>query len=290
MPKVYQVIYLKGKLQILSDAAYFIIGVTLYSLAVNVFIVPAEILPGGITGISAAVTHYINIGTGTLFLVLNLPIIYIGYRKMGLSLIVKTAVVTVILSVGLDISKAFLKPFSGDRMLSALAGGVLLGGGIALIMLRGATTGGTDIIAKLVNDRFPSLTVGRVILISDIAVISLSAIVFRDLTSLLYSVVSMYASARVTDLVLYGSGGGKAVYAITLKGSGVCSGISKSLNRGATKISVTGGYTGDKKDMVFCVCRRDEINRVLKVIKSEDPDAFVTVCDAGDIIGEGFNR
>ena len=281
---------MKKKTAFLTDGIYFVIGVALYSVAVNTFIVPAEILPGGITGISAAVTHYINIGTGTLLLLLNLPIIYLGYRKLGLGFIIKTAAVTVLLSVGLDVSKAFFKPFSGDRMLSALAGGVLLGGGIAVIMLRGATTGGTDIIAKLVNERFPSLTVGRVILLSDIAVISLSAVVFRDLTSLLYSVVSMYASARVTDLVLYGSGGGKAVYAVTLHGDGVCRKISGIIRRGATKISVTGGYTGEKRDMVFCVCRRDEINRVLRVIKEEDRDAFITVCDAGDIIGEGFNR
>ena len=271
-----------------ADILCFILGTLLYCTAVSLFILPAGILPGGVTGIAAAVTHYIGAGTGTLTFVLNIPILYLGFKKMGFPLVIKTSVVTLLISAALNVFEEIDFSFEGDRMLSSLAGGALMGAGIGIIMLRGATTGGTDIIAKLVNNRLPSLTVGRVTIISDVLVVSLSAFVYKDISSALYSLICMYAAASVTDIILYGSGGGKAVYAVCEDGDAVCRDISSTLRRGVTKLTAAGGYTGRKKTMVFCVCRKDEINRVINVIKDADPAAFITVCDAGDIIGEGF--
>lgn len=272
------------------DGLFFIVGTVLYSLAVNSFLIPAEILPGGLTGIAAAIARITALPKGTLLLILNLPVLYMGFRELGYRFIVKTAVVTALLSVSLDVLNINAFVFKGEKMLSALAGGVLLGGGIGIIMLRGATTGGVDIIAKLVNNKKPSFTLGRVILMGDIISIALSGLVFADISSVLYSLIAVYAASRVTDLILYGSGGGKTVFAVTEKGSETAKAVFEKAHRGVTLLTAQGGYTKKGKTALYCVCRRDEINKVVSAVKETDAAAFITVCDAGDVIGEGFKK
>lgn len=279
-----------AKKDLVLDIVFFAAGILLYSVAINSFLVPSEMLPGGLTGIAAAVSQLTRFGKGAVLLALNIPVLYMGFKKMGAAFILKTAAVTAGLSAALDLLdfKAFI--YRGDKMLSSLAGGVLLGAGIGIIMLRGATTGGVDVIAKLVNAKYPSLTLGRVILIGDILSISLSGIVFGDISSVLYSLIAVYAAARVTDLVLYGSGGGKTVFIVTDMGNKTAKAIFERARRGVTLLEAKGGYTGKGKTLVYCVCRRDDINKVVSAARETDPAAFITVCDAGDVIGEGFKR
>jgi len=193
-------------------------------------------------------------------------------------------------SAALTVTDLTLPAFNVDKILAAVFGGVLVGLGISLIMLRGATTGGVDIIAKLINKRFRHFTVGRIILIIDAAVITLASIVYKNFESALYSVVSMYVASFVMDTVLYGADKGKLIYIITSKPEKVCKDITSILSRGVTKISVKGGYTNAERTLLLCTVRRYEVSAVYDVINKYDKNAFIVVSDAGEIIGEGFKQ
>ncbi len=270
------------------DVLYYIIGSLIYSFAVTAFISVNEISPGGFTGISTLINYITHLPTGAVLFVLNLPVLIIGFIKLGGIFILKTAAATAILSACLDISENLFPTFQTDNILASLFGGILMGLGLSLVLLRGATTGGVDIIAKLINRKFRHISVGRIILALDAAVILLAAFVYKNVESALYSVVAMYASSRIMDTVLYGADKGKLIHIVTEKPDDICSAINRRLHRGVTKLSATGGYTGENRTMLICTVRRHEAATVHDIIHEFDPRAFIIVSDAGEIIGEGF--
>ena len=278
----------KSTSKIIFDIFYFIVGTGIYSVAVNVFLSPNQISPGGFTGVAAVVNHLTKIPTGTMLFIFNIPILVLGYIKMGGIFILKTSFVTALVSLGLDIIDKILPPLKTDGTLASMFGGILMGLGFSLILLRGATTGGIDIIAKLINKKHRHLSVGKIILMADGVVIVLNALVYRNAESALYSVVAMYAATRMIDILLYGADKGKIIYIITNAPDDICRAITATIGRGVTKISVVGGYTGECREMLMCVLRVHEVAAVHDVVTKKDPRAFVVVSDAGEIIGEGF--
>ena len=274
--------------KIIFDIIYFIVGATIYSVAVNVFLSANQISPGGFTGVAAVINHVTKIPTGMMLFIFNIPILILGYIKMGGMFILKTSFVTALVSFGLDISARLLPPLETDGILASIFGGILMGLGFSLILLRGATTGGIDIIAKLVNRKYRHLSVGKIILIADGVVIVLNAIVYRNAESALYSVAAMYAATRMIDILLYGADKGKIIYVITNKPNDICNAITKTVSRGVTKISVVGGYTGENRIMLMCIVRVHEVASIYDIVREYDSHAFVVVSDAGEILGEGF--
>lgn len=272
----------------LIDFGYFIVGCFIYSAAVTMFISANEISPGGFTGIATVVNYLTSIPTGIIVFVLNIPIIIIGYIKMGSVFIIKTAAAIGIMSVSLDVADKIFKPIHTDNMLACLFGGILMGVGLSLVLLRGATTGGVDIIAKLINRKRRHISVGRLILAMDAVIICFAAFVYKNIESALYSVVAMYVSSKIMDTMLYGADKGKIIYAITAEPDAIGHDISERVHRGVTRISVTGGYTGEDRIMLMCTLRRHEVSTVHDIILEHDPKAFIVVGDVGEIIGEGF--
>lgn len=270
------------------DIMYFIIGAAVYSTAVNVFLSPSGISPGGFTGIAAVLNHITSLPTGITLFALNIPVLILGYVKMGGLFIIKTAFATALTSIGIDISARLLPPLKTDAILASVFGGILMGVGLSLIMLRGATTGGVDIIGKLVNRKYPHLSVGKIILMADGVVIILNALVYKNAQSALCSVVAIYASTRMMDTLLYGADRGKIIYIVTDKAEYICREINATLGRGVTKLSVVGGYTGEARTMLMCIVRAHEAAAVHDVVRQYDNRAFIVVTDAGEIIGEGF--
>ena len=163
-----------------------------------------------------------------------------------------------------------------------------MGLGLSLILLRGATTGGVDIIAKLINLRFPHLTVGRLMLLFDAVVVSLSTLAYKNIESALYSVIALYASSRVIDMMLYGADKGKIIYIITEKSEALSREIMALVKRGITVIGVTGAYTGRRLNMLMCTVRRNEVSAVCRFVRENDRNAFIVKAEAGEILGEGF--
>ncbi|MBO4432034.1 MAG: YitT family protein [Clostridia bacterium] len=274
--------------EIITDLIYYIIGCFVYSAAVTALITPNAISPGGFTGIATAVNYLSGISTGFLLLLINIPVIIWGFLKLGGIFIVKSAIATGVLSVCIELSERFVPQFTVDKILASIFGGIFMGAGLSLILRRGATTGGVDIIGTLVNKKFRYITVGRIILISDIIVITFATIVYGDVQSGLYSVVAMYASSVVTDAILYGTDKGKIVYAVTDKPDEICKAVSERIERGVTRLNATGGYTGDSHTMLMCTVRINEVASVCDIIRECDPRAFTVISDAGEVLGEGF--
>ncbi len=278
------------KYKLFIDILFFIVGTFIYSVAVNMFLSPNGISPGGFTGVAAVVNHITGIPTGTMLFAFNIPVLIIGYKKMGGNFLIKTSFVTVLLSTVLDITVGFLPPFLTDGILASMFGGILLGLGLSLILLRGATTGGIDIVAKLINRRLRHLSVGKIILMADAVVIVLNAVVYKNAESALYSVIAMYAATRMMDILLYGSDKGKVIYIITAVPDLICEKIGKNVSRGVTKLQACGGYTGKCFTMLMCAVRIHEAAAVHDIVRECDKNAFIVVSDAGEIIGEGFKE
>lgn len=274
----------------LIDLLFYIAGGMIYSVAVLLFLTENEISPGGLTGIATILNYLFSLPIGTVVFILNIPLLAAGFIKFGGVFIAKTAVATAVMSLTLDISGLFMPKMKIDPILAALFGGLLMGLGISLFMLRGATTGGTDIIAKLINRKFPHLTVGRLMLAADAAVVGLSALVYKNIESALYAVIAIYASSRVMDLILYGADRGKIIYVITDNAKELSDSIMSLINRGVTLLDVTGAYTGTKRQMLMCTVRRHEVAAVCRLATNCDKNAFIIVGEAGEVLGEGFKR
>ena len=274
----------------LTDLIFYIAGGMIYSVAVLLFLTENEISPGGLTGIATILNYLFSLPIGTVVFILNIPLLAAGFIKFGGIFIAKTAVATAVMSLTLDISGLFMPKMKIDPILAALFGGLLMGLGISLFMLRGATTGGSDIVAKLINLKFPHLTVGRVMLAADAAVVGLSALVYKNVESALYAVIAIYASSRVMDLILYGADRGKIIYVITDNAKELSDSIMSLINRGVTLLDVTGAYTGTKRQMLMCTVRRNEVAAVCRLATSCDKNAFIIVGEAGEVLGEGFKR
>ena len=264
-------------MNVTTDFVFYIAGGIIYSVAVLLFLSENEISPGGLTGIATMLNYLFSLPVGTVVFILNIPLLIIGFMKFGGVFIVKTTVSTVMVSVILDITEGFLPAFKIDPLLAAVFGGLLMGFGISLFMLRGATTGGVDIIAKLINRRFPHLTVGRLMLLADAVVVAFSCLVYKNIESALYSVVALYASSRIMDMMLYGADKGKIIFIITEESSAVADAIMSLVKRGITLINVTGAYTGAGRKMLMCTVRRNEVSAVLTLAREHDKNAFIVV-------------
>ena len=273
---------------IIADFLFWAVGCFIYASAVTVLLDPNKISPGGFTGISTVVNSVFGIPAGTVLLFLNIPLFIIQYKVFGGGFIVKTATATVLLSFFLDLTEKLLPKYTLDGILASVFGGILSGLGLSLVMLRGATTGGADVIAKLINKKYRHFPVGRAIMFFDFAVILLTAFVYKNVESAMYSVITIYASSKVIDTMLYGGNRGKIVYIITSLEHEVSASIFAALRRGVTKISVTGGFTGEKRYMLMCAVRIHEVAAVLRAVNSSDPNSFTVIAEAGEIIGEGF--
>ena len=275
---------------ILIDLIIITSGSILYAISVVVFTSPNNIAPGGITGISIVLNHLFSLPVGVLILTLNFPLFIISIKYFGIGFLFKTIYATLTSSIFIDTLSPILPSFKGEGLLTALYGGVISGIGLSLVFLRGGTTGGTDIASRIIKRYFPSVSLGRIILIIDSIVIIFSAVAFRSLNSALYAVVVIFCSTTVIDRILYGNSGGKIVYIISQKSPLIEDFILNTLLRGVTVIKATGGYTNDNQRVLMCVVKRHEVSRLTKAILTYDSSAFVVVGNADEISGLGFNK
>lgn len=274
--------------ELLLDNLMWVLGCALYAAAIRIFAVPNNIAQSGVTGLSIIVNHLLNTPIGITNLVLNIPLIIAAWIKLGWKFVAKTLWVTVLLSVMLDAFGLFLPVYQGDALLAALFCGALSGAGLALVFIRGATTGGTDILARLVRKHWSHISMGRVILVSDVLIVLVAAAVFRSVESALYAAIVIFVCARVIDYILYGTGNGKMLMVVTEYATDIARTITTELKRGVTILPVQGGYTGHHKSMLICAVRSSEVAKLNKIIRRYDENPFIIVAEAGEIIGEGF--
>lgn len=272
------------------DLLAYAAGGAVYAVGVTVFLAPNGISPGGVTGVATALQQLIHTPVGGVVLLLNLPILLLGLAQFGRRFILRTATATVFSAAALELVARLAPPRPTDRILAALFGGLLAGAGMSLVFLRGATTGGVDILAKYLNARLPQLSVGRLLLLMDVAVVAFSAYVYRDFESALYSALAISVSSNVIDRLLYGSDSGKLMLLITSQPDALAAAIFSQLGRGVTRLQATGGYTNAPRTMLLCAVRRHEAARLRALVRRLDEQAFFLLLDVGEIFGEGFRR
>lgn len=274
---------------VLWDLCLTVSGSAIFSVSVNMFSAPNNIVQGGLTGIGTVANYLFSLPIGMVMLVLNIPLFILAYRYLRGRFVIKTIVSTVIFTTFIDLGAYIIPPYRGDMLLSCIFCGVLSGTGLAMVFLTGATTGGTDIIAMLIRKRRPDISVGNIMLVADLAVIGLSFAVYGKTESIMYAVIVIFISAKAIDFVLYGREHTKLVFIITTKKDLLLSMILLEIGRGASVIPVTGGYTGKDKNLILCAVKKMQIREILRLASDKDPEAFTVICDAGQIVGKGFN-
>lgn len=262
----------------------------LFAAAINIFTAPNDITVGGFSGIATVLNYLFGFPIGLSVFVLNVPFFVAAFIKLGYKFVIKTVIATFESSLFIDLFAPFMKGYSGDRLLSAVFGGVLLGAGLGLIFLHGATTGGTDIIAKLLRLRYPHLSMGRLIFIIDLAIVLLSFFAYKSVEAILYALVTVFISTQAVDLVSSGFSHSKTVLIVTEYGREMAGEILSSLGRGVTSVRAQGAYTGNEKQIIFCAVRANEVPYFSRLIGKIDPNSFMIVTDADDILGNGFNK
>lgn len=280
----------KKLLEGVTDYTFFLLGAALYAFGFDFFIQPNHISPGGITGIASIINYLFKLPTGLLLFLLNIPILFIGFKKIGGRFLIKTLFVTAMTSVFIDLFAKILPRFYGDRFLAAIFGGLLSGLGLALVMLRGGTTGGIDVIAVILRQKFPYLSIGRLILILDSFIITLAAICYKEIETALFAAIAIFVSIKVIDALLYGADKGRLIFIVTADGDDVSKAIFDKIKRGVTVVPSYGGFALTENQTLLCAVRQTEVNRAISVIKNTDPNAFTVVTLTGGIFGRGFEQ
>ena len=274
--------------KLIPDGLLMIAGSAVFAASVTVFSAPNEIAPGGLTGIATVLNYLFAWPIGTAILIMNIPVFLIGAAKLGIKFLAKTLFASVLVSVFIDLFTALIPAYTGNPMLAAIYGGLLSGTGLALVFLRGGTTGGADIAAKLISLKFPHISVGRIFLILDLCVILFATAVYRNVESGLYAIIFIFVSSQLVDRILYGADKGKIMLVISGRSKEIAGEIMLKLSRGVTLLKASGAYTGEDKQVLMCAVRLSETARLHTIVKSLDRDAFIIVADAGEISGEGF--
>ena len=277
----------KKGIQVLYDILVCIIGSALVGTALSVFTIPNEIAPGGISGLSTALAYVLGVRVSVLSLVLNIPIMLAAYRLLGKRSFFYTLLSTALLSGFIELA-SFLPVYTGNILIAAVYGGVLSGIGIGILFLRNITTGGTDLLALMLHKAFPNVPNGTILAVIDGIVVLIAVLVFRKIEVALTSVLTIYFSSKVIDLIAQGVDYAKVIYIVTDKGKELSAVLNSSTDRGNTVIKAFGGYTGAEKQLVITVTRRNVLAQTLRLIHATDPAAFTFVTDSTEVHGEGF--
>lgn len=272
----------------LVDTLYFIGGSVLYSLGLYTFALHAGFATGGISGIALILNRFFNWPLGLVSLALNVPLILLSFKVVGRTFMVKSIWTMLINSFFLDVVFPRLPAYTGSPLLAAMFTGVFLGGGLALVYMRGSSTGGTDFITMVIKKMRPHVSIGRIVLVTDIIIILAGGLAFGNVDAVLYGIITSFATTMVIDNLLYGAGSSKLAIIVTNFGKQTAKAISDEVGRGATLLKAQGAYTGKDRDLLLCACSKSEIYKVRMAARLIDPDSIVMIAEASEVFGEGF--
>lgn len=271
------------------DYVVITVAAFLYAAAISLFLDPNSLAPGGVTGISIILNRLTAVPTGTWIFLINIPILLLGTWKFGVKFILSTLYCTALTSLFTNL----LTPFGAlteDPLLAALAGSSLIALSLGWVFKSGATTGGMDIIIKVLRLKLPYLKTGFLFLVMDVAVVTVSAFLFRDVDKALYAGLAVLTTSFLLDLVLYGRDGAKMIYIISDRAEAIAGRILEELDIGVTYVQGIGAYSGRDKKVILCVLRKTLSPKAEEIVKEEDPLAFMIVSSATEIYGEGYKN
>ena len=262
-----------------------------YALAFNWCYGPGQIAFGGITGVGQILNRFLPwLPVGGAVFLLNLPLFLLGWRLLGGHLLVSSLYAMGVSSLFIDLLHALFRFQAMDPFLSCVFGGSIVGLSLGVVFLQGATTGGTDLIARLLKLKLAWLPMGRLLMLVDLLVIAAAALVFRSVYSALYGVVALSLSAFAMDRVLYGLDNAKVAYIISGEYRRISSAVTREMGRGVTILHGEGGWSQEEKRVLLVAFRQRQIVSLKRMVREIDPGAFLIVCDAHEILGNGFGR
>ena len=278
-----------GKIKsIAAQYAMITLACALYAVGFNWCFDPNHLSVGGFTGVAQIINFFIpQIPIGVAIIVLNLPLFLLSWTKVGRHWLYATLYATLVSSGMIDLLAGVYTFRPMEPMLAAVYGGVIVGLGCGLMLRYSATTGGTELAARLLKLKLPGLSIGTLCLAIDTIVVVSYAAVFRDLTQALYAMVALFIISKVMDRVVYGGNGAKMAYIISEQYEAITAKLLE-LDRGVTLLEGRGGFSGRPKNVILCAFSRAQIVSIKSIVKQADPDAFIIVCDAYEILGEGF--
>ncbi|SDI28333.1 YitT family protein [Natribacillus halophilus] len=268
---------------------FVLLGCALMSFGIVYFNMENNLADGGFTGITLILFFIFSIDPALSNIVLNIPMFFIGYRILGRTLFIYTLIGTFGLSLFLWFFQAYRMidvPLQDDLTLAALFAGVFIGAGLGMVFRFGGTTGGADIIAKLMFKYF-GVTIGRSLFVIDAIVIT-SSLVYLNYREAMYTLVAVFVASRVVDFIQQGAYSGKAAFIVSENSGAIADAVLLEMDRGATLLSGRGSFTGSDKEILYCVVSRHEINRLKGIIEKVDPLAFISISNVQDVAGEGF--
>lgn len=273
----------------LTDWLYYIFGCVLYAVGVDMFITPNHLVPGGVTGVSILINYVLpSFPIGAGIFIINVPLLILAWVYIGRAFAWRTTAVTALASFVIDLLAPFVTPYTADPLLAALFGGVLSGLGLALVFLRGATTGGSEIVARLLEKKYPHISIGRFMLLVDGIIIAVSVPVFGQLESAMYAAVLVFVSSLVVDELIGGARRTRTVLIVTAAQSPIAKELTVRLDRGVTVMEATGAYTGADRQVLMCAVRPSEVYPLRQTLSELDPDAFIIVLNSEQVLGAGF--
>ena len=281
------VINMYRKINGFADIIKITVGAALMGAALSIFLVPFKIAPGGMGGLATVIHYLTGVRVGILILLVNVPIFVLGLMNFEAKFLLRSLYGTLVLSVATEIMSVFSLPIT-DPLLGCVFGGTVMGFGISVVMRSGGTTGGSDILVLVCRKMFPRFSVGQLFMLIDGIIIAIAGLTFKSWETALYSAVALYISAYVTDVSIEGMKLGRIVYIISPKNKAITERIYAELERGVTGLSSVSMYTGKSDKVLMCVIRKHELPKLKRIVTAVDPDAFVVISDAKEVMGNGF--
>ncbi|MBR6578522.1 MAG: YitT family protein [Clostridia bacterium] len=277
--------------QILLDILTLTAGAVIFATGVACFLDPNSIAPGGISGVAIIITKFFDvIPTGTLIALINVPILLVGTLKFGFKFLASTMYAVLVSSVAVDTMGALVGPLTDNLLLAAVGGAVLVGTGVGLVFRTGATTGGTDVIVKLLRTKWRHLPTGIVFGFVDGMVCLTSGIVFKNIEVMIYAGIALMLQSMIMNKVLYGGDGARMIYIISSENQEIAKRLMKDVDVGATFFKGNGAYSGQNYEILMVVMRAKLLPQARDVVKQIDDGAFMIVTNATSVFGEGFKK
>lgn len=270
------------------DLATVVFGCAVYALSFNWFFRTNEFVMGGFTGAAQILNRLIpGLPVGTVVFLMNLPLIALFVKKQGIGQLWLTVLAITVSSALIDFVGARFRFRPVEELTAMVCGGVLMGLSLGLLLRKNATTGGTELAARLLQHRFRHLSIGRLCLVIDVSIIAAYALVFRELDNALYGAIAMAIGSRVMDRVIYGSVNAKLAVIISDHSQAITQRLV-ALDMGATVLEAKGAYTGSGKNVILCVAKHPRLAAIKEAVVREDPEVFFIICDAREVLGKGF--
>lgn len=279
----------KSAKRVAADCVVIAAAAVLYGAGVSLFLDPNDLAPGGVTGIAVILNRLTGMETGTLYFLINVPVMLLGAWKFGFRFILSTAYAILLTSTFTNLL-APLGAVTDEPLLAALAGSILIAVGIGLVFKTGATTGGTDIIIKILRLKYRHIKTGALFFVTDFFIVCASGFVFRNFNTAMYALLAVVVTGKVLDVVLYGSDEARLIYVISSRPESIAGRLLGEVDSGVTYLEGQGAYSSKNKKVIMCVAKKQQAPRVEEIVREEDGDAFMIITSANEIYGEGYKN